>query len=90
MDEHTYWTLPLSHNSTAREMCISIAVKLERSEEAFEMYYLDTHTGQRMFNQKNTTHTHLFTSTIPQHSIFCILWFVENNAYIHFLSQLQR
>lgn len=59
MDEHTYWTLPLSHNSTAREMCISIAVKLERSEEAFEMYYLDTHTGQRMFNPKNATHTYL-------------------------------
>lgn len=45
LDDHTWWTLPLAHNSTAKEICGSVAVKLERSEEAFQLYEMDSKSG---------------------------------------------
>ena len=46
LDAHTYWTVTVNPHSTAKEVCASVAQKLERSEEAFELHVLEVKSGE--------------------------------------------
>lgn len=46
LDLHTYWTVGVNQYSTAREVCASVAQKLERSEDAFELHDLEVKSGE--------------------------------------------
>lgn len=46
LDAHTYWTVSINTHSTAKEICASVAQKLERSEEVFELHVQEAKSGE--------------------------------------------